>query len=161
MSVTMGIDCKLYFLSSGPRATWGTTSNGVTTGAAPASLTEIKGVKDVTVANSKTMGDITSRRSKFKKSKSAYKEASIEFEILWEPSDTAFAALRTAYFGDDTIAVAALDGDKATAGVSGLWADFEVESFDRSEGLGDGATAKVKLIPGDSAVEPEWVVVGS
>jgi hypothetical protein len=161
MSVVMGIDCKLYYLSTGSRATWGTITNGIASGAAPASLTEITPVKDVDITLSKSMGDLTSRRSKFKKSKSAVKEVGIEFEILWDPADATFEALRSAFFGDDTIAVAALDGDKATVGSSGLWADFEVETFDRSEGLENAVTAKVKLVPGDSAVEPEWVEVSA
>ena len=159
--VKIGLECKGYYLSSGTRASWGTATNGITSGAAPASLTEAKVIKNVTLTLSSSEADVSSRASIWKLVRKALRDASAELEIPWNPTDAVFIALETAFMDPASagIAMAFLDGDKATTGSQGLWADFDVTEFTREEPLEGAVMAKVKLVPTSSAVPPEWVKV--
>jgi hypothetical protein len=101
----LGVNGKLYYLTTGTRATWGTTTNGITTGSAPASLAEINLVGDVKVPNSDDEIEVKIRRNAGNK---AYvpglTELAPEFEILYEPADTAYLALEKAHVTKGTIA---------------------------------------------------------
>jgi hypothetical protein len=60
---------------------------------------------------------------------------------------------------DTSVALAGLDGDKATVGSQGFWADMEVMEFTREELITKEMIAKVKVSPTASAVPPQWVEV--
>ena len=157
----LGIKAKCYFLPTGTRATWGVAdADNVHNGPAPAALQEMPQVKDLTLNLSKGEADATTRGSGgWKVILAGLKEGSIEFEMLWEPADTAFQAFFKAWLTDSNIAVAALDGDKAAAGSQGLWADFQVTGFVKKEPLNEPQSVSITLKPGYSAVAPEWVKV--
>jgi hypothetical protein len=162
MAIQMGVNCKLYYLSTGTRASWGSLSagTGITSGTAPSNLSEITNVKDVTLSIDNSLADISTRKSRFKVSKAAQVECSLEFDMPFDPSDTATVAIAKAHRLGGTIAVVAFfSGDKSTATSQGVWADWAVESGGFDQPLDKDETIKVKLVPGESSVAPEWVEV--
>ncbi|MEI8197014.1 MAG: hypothetical protein WCI73_14035 [Phycisphaerae bacterium] len=157
----LGIKAKAYILSTGTRATWGTAdSNGIHGGTAPASLSEMSNISDLTLNLTKGEADATTRAANgWKVILSALKEGSIEFEMNWEPTDTNFAFLFNAWLNDTTVAVAALDQASSVSGAQGLWADFVVTGFTKKEPLQEVQKVSVTIKPAASAVAPEWVKV--
>jgi hypothetical protein len=161
MAAKLGLAAKLYYLTTGNRATWGTAdADGVNEGAAPANLAEITVARDVTVDLSKGEADVTSRGANgWRQMVGTLKEGEITFDMIWDTADTSFAAIFSAYITDGTIAVAALDGANDEAGTEGLWADCSVTQFQKSEPLEEAQTVSVTLRPTYSSVAPEWVRV--
>lgn len=153
MSAKLGMQAKLYRLSSGVRAAWPASG-------APANLVEIGNVKDLTLNLETGEADITTRQNGgWKATIATLKEGSIEFESVWDTSDGGFAALKDAFLNNTSIALAILDGSKDVVGSEGLWADFSVTNLTREEPLAEAILAKVTLKPTYSAVPPAWVVV--
>ena len=161
MSLINGIDCKMYRLTSGTRASWGTldAASECNTGSAPASLSEVDNVKDVSLKIDPVESDVTTRRNrKWKATAIVMLDAGIEFEMPLDHDDANYQAFRTAALKRTTIAMAILDGDKATAGSEGLWADWSIV-FNRDEALEETGMVSFTLKPGYSSVAPEWVQV--
>ena len=153
MGVKLGLDAKLYYLSTGTRAAWPATG-------APDNLTELDNAKDVTLNLEKGSADVTTRAANgWRVTATTLKDASVEFEMVWDTGDEGFTAIKEAFFGNTSIAVAVLDGDAETEGTQGLWADFEVAGFSRKEPLEEALSVSVTLKPAYSAVAPEWVSV--
>lgn len=142
MSVKYSIDAKVYHAASiADSPAW----------------SEINIVKDVTLTLEKSEFDVTTRANGgWKAVAAAMKDATIEFDMPWDPSNSAFQALKDAFFGNTAIGIACMDGPVATAGSEGLWADCAVLTFTREEPLEEGLTAKVKLKPTYSANAPVW-----
>ena len=163
MAIKLGMNGRLYRLTTGTRASWGTAdSDGIHVAAAPANLDEVGNVRDVTLNLSQDVADVTTRGNNgWKASAATLKDGSIEFEMLWDPANDDFAKVFAAWLNNTTIAVAVLDGTKTTDGVQGLWADFAVIDFSKEEPLTDAQKVKVKLQPGASNVAPEWVEVST
>lgn len=161
MSVPLGMNAKIYYLSTGTRATWGTADgDGVHEGAAPGNLTEMGNAKDVTLTLEKGEADVTTRANNtWRATVGTLKDGSVEFESNWKKTDAGFAKIFNAWLNDTPIAFAVLDGDKAVAGTEGLWADFAVINISRSEPLEEAITATITLKPTESDVAPEWVRV--
>jgi len=157
MGYKIGLDAKLYYQTTGTRVAWPAT------GAAP-NLSEIDDAQDVTLNIEKSKAELKRRGSTWTLSLGALKSASIEYTLLYDAGDAAFAALRDAYLNNTVIAVAVLDGDSATAGTQGLWADFVVTNFSRNEPLEESLSANFTLEPafsGAAHVDPEWVTVAT
>lgn len=153
MSAKLGMQAKLYRLTVGVRAAWPGAG-------APANLVELGNVKDVTLNLETGEADVTTRaNSGWKATIATLKEGSVEFEMIWDPSDGGFTALKDAYFNNTSVALAILDGAKDVVGSQGLWADFSVTNLTREEPLEDAIKAKVTLKPTYSAVPPAWVTV--
>ena len=94
--------------------------------------TEMKNVKDVTL-----------------------KEASVEFEMIWDTADSGFNAIRKAYFGSSALSLFVSDGEG-----NGLDADFVVTSFSRSEPLEEALKVSVTCKPTLVSRAPTWVSGG-
>lgn len=163
MATKLGIDARAYYLPTGERATWGAAgADGIHSGSAPSGLTEMTNVKDVTLTLNKGEADVTTRGANgWRLMRGTLKEGEIQFESIWDPSDAVFAKLFGAWLNNTTIAMAFLDGDKATAGTQGLWADFDVTGFEKKEPLEEAQTASITVKPTKSEVAPEWVKVGA
>lgn len=157
----IGVDGKVYYLTTGTRATWGTAnSDGVHEGAAPGNLTEISNVADVVMPIEKERSEITRRtHGGWKAYKGTLKDVEIELSMLHKPTAADYIAMQKAFLTGGTIALALLDGGKATTGSTGLWADFEVVAMNKGEEIAGAQTMNFTLVPGDSAVPPEWVEV--
>jgi len=155
MGAKLGMQAKLYRLSTGVRAAW--PSSG-----APANLVELSNVKDVTLNLETGEADVTTRANNgWKATIATLKEGSVEFEMIWDPSDAGFSAMKDAYFNNTAVALAILDGAKDVVGSQGLWADFSVTNLTREEPLEDAIKAKVTVKPTYSAISPAWVTVAA
>jgi predicted secreted protein len=147
MGVKLGDEMKLYLCAAG-------------IGGTPA-WTEVPIIRDVTLSHSKGEADVSVRGAGgWKRVVGAMKEATIEFEMVWDTEDAAFQAIKDAYFDDTLLGLAVMDGDVAAAGSEGLWADCAILKFDRKEPLDGAVTVGVKAKPTYSANPPTWKVIG-
>lgn len=142
-TVPLGLDAKLY------RNT-GTydSPNWVVIGNA----------RDVTLNLTKGEADVTTRANNgWRATRGTLKDASIDFQMVWNPSDAGFAAIRDAFFGNTSIEIMALSGDKDDAESEGLRATCDVFSFTRNEALEDALTVDVSLKPTYATNAPTWI----
>lgn len=154
MGFKLGFEAKLYRQSTGTREAW-PEGSGV-----PASLVEITNVKDLNFSQDHEEVDVSTRAGGgYKQTAAGLKNASIEFGMVYDTADAGFLAIQAAYQARANIALAALDGDVEVAGTQGLWADWQVIGFQKSEALGEAQMVNVTLKPGRSDVPPEWVTV--
>lgn len=160
MSALLGLNAKLYTATT--RATWGTLgADGYThEAAAPGGLTEVTNVKDLSATIEVDSADVTTRGNNgWKASLSTLKDAEISFDMVYDPTDAQMLLIQKAFFTNGNLAVAVLDGPKATSGTRGLWMDTNVSKFDKSENLTDAQMVSVSLKPAYSTVAPEAVKV--
>lgn len=135
MAYKLGLDAKLFHGEAGTTAT-----------------NEMTNVKDVTLNLESGDADITTRAAKgWRISAATLKEASLEFEMVWDTSDDGFKAVKNAFFNNTAIALFASDGDG-----NGLDADFVVSSFSRSEPLEEALTVSVTCKPTLIDRAPTW-----
>jgi len=137
MSIKLGMEAKLYYGAAGATATTGLTN-----------------VKDVTLNLESGEADVTTRgNSGWRATVGTLKTGSVEFEMIWDSDDAGFAAIKDAYFNNEPIALAILDG----AGGEGLDADFSITNFSRKEALEEAITVSVTAKPTYSTRAPAWV----
>ena len=137
MSIKLGMEAKLYYGAAGATAT-----------------TELTNVKDVTLNLESGEADVTTRgNSGWRATVGTLKTGSVEFEMIWDSDDAGFAAIKDAYFNNEPIALAILDG----AGGEGLDADFSITNFSRKEALEEAITVSVTAKPTYSTRAPAWV----
>jgi hypothetical protein len=123
MAAILGMDAKLYYGTAGATA-----------------ATLLTNVTDVTLTLEAGSADITTRANSGWRAKVAtLKEATLEFEMVWDSTDSGFTAVRTAFLDSSTIALLALD-KVSGQGPDGDWA---ITSFSRSEPLEEAIKAKV------------------
>lgn len=145
MSVKLGLNAKLYRNTADP--------------ATPA-WSEITNVRDVTLNLEAGEADVSTRGNNgWRATVATLKDASVEFEMVWNAQDTNFAALRDAFLTNGSVELAVMDGDITTSGTEGLRALFTVSGFSRSEPLEEAITASVTVKPTLSTTPPEWMVV--
>lgn len=160
MSALLGLNAKLYTATS--RATWGTLgTDGYThEAAAPAGLSVVDNVKDLSANIEVDSADVTTRGNNgWKASLSTLKDAEISFDMVYDPSDAQMLVFQKAFFTNATLPVAVLDGLKSVVGTRGLWMDTNVSKFDKTENLSDAQMVSVSLKPAYSTVAPEAVKV--
>ena len=113
-------------------------------GAALAILTELTNVKDLTLSLEKGEADVTTRaNSGWRATAGTLKEASVEFGMVWKPSDAGFQAIRNAFLNGTPVRLAILDGAKDAVGTEGLVGDFEITNFSREEPLEEAINVPV------------------
>ena len=135
MAIVLGLDAKLFRGTAGSQA-----------------ATEVTNVKDLTLNLESGEADVTTRATQgWKATAATLKEASLEFEMVWDTSDAGFKAIKDAYFNNTAIALFASDGDG-----NGLDADFVVTSFSRSEPLEEALTVSVTCKPTLVTRAPTW-----
>ena len=145
MSVKLGMQAKIYRNTG----TW----------AAP-TWVEIGNVKDVTLNLETGEADVTTRgNAGWRATLGTLKDASVEWEMVWEPADAEFTAIKDAFFGGTSVDLAVMDGDIAVTGTQGLRAEFSITAFSRSEPLEEAVTVNVTAKPAYSANSPTWMVV--
>ena len=134
----IGFEAKIFYGVAGTKA-----------------ATELKHVADSVSLNiEKGSAEVAVRSSGWKKVLSGLKDASVEFTLAGDTSDAGFQAVQNAFFNDTPIAL--FIADSAENGV-GLDADFEVISFNRTEGLEEVINYAVNVKPSaNSAREPIW-----
>lgn len=143
MGVKLGMDAKLY-RNTGTYAspTWN----------------EVKNVKDVTLNLEAGSADVTTRgNGGWRANIATLKDASLEFEMVWDTADDDFTAIRTAFLGNSTVEFAVLDGPVATAGSQGLRATMAITNFSRAEPLEEAIKVSVTAKPTYADHPPEWM----
>jgi predicted secreted protein len=142
MAVKLGMQCKIYRNTG----TYGTPV-----------WAEISNCKDVTLNLETGEADVTTRANNgWKATAATLKDGSIEFESLWNRDDEGFKALKRAYFQNEPIEVAVMDGAIDQPGVEGLRATVSVTNLSRSEPLEEAISASVTLKPTAAAHAPFW-----
>src|SRR5947209_12420977 len=111
-TVTIGFECKAFLLT-GTRATWGTLAAGITSGAAPTGLAEVKAIRDAKVNLAGAEADVSLRASGFKLMRTSLFELTVDLVVPWQPADANFQAILGAFLSRGMVAMAFLDGDKA------------------------------------------------
>jgi len=147
MAIGKGMNAKLYYDTSGVGgSTW----------------TELTIVKDVSLNLEKAEADVTTRGAGgFRQTVSTLKEATIEFEMIWDPADAGFDVIVAAWNAGSTIGLAVVDAAIATVGTQGLTADCEIISFNKNEPLDGIATVNVTAKPTYSTTAPAWLDVSA
>lgn len=117
---------------------------------------EITNVKDLTLSLEKDEIDVTTRASSgFKEFVDGLIDATIEWGMVWDTSDAAFTAIRTAFFAKTAVEFLVLDG-AATTG-QGLRATCMIKSFTRNEALAEALMVDVSARPvKNSDAAPAW-----
>ena len=140
MSIKLGMDAKLYYKVGGQ-------SGG-------GSWIELDNAKDVTLSLEAGEADVTTRANAgWRATVGTLKEASVEFEMVWDTADAGFTAIKNAFFNKEPIGLQVLDGE----GGQGLQADFSVTNFSRNEPLEEGITVSVTVKITYSDTPPSWI----
>ncbi len=140
MAIKLGMDAVLNY------KTGGVGGGG--------SWTELSNVKDVTLSLETGEADITTRaNSGWRATVGTLKEASVEFEMVWDTADAGFTAIKDAFFNNTEIGLQVLDG----ASGSGLEADFSITNFSRSEQLEEALTVSVTAKVTYAGTAPAWI----
>lgn len=133
--IKLGLDAKLF------RGAAGTTGD-----------TEVENVKDVTISLESGEADVTTRKTNgWRASAATLKEASLEFNILYDTEDEDYEAFATAYFNNQPIALFVSDGDG-----NGLDADFSITGFTINQPLEEAMNVDVTAKPTASTRAPQW-----
>lgn len=135
MAIVLGLDAKLM------RGTAGATA-----------ATEVTNVKDLSLNLESGDADVTTRATKgWKASVATLKEASLEFNMLYDTEDADFTAFQTAYFSNTPLALFITDGKG-----SGLDADWSITGFSMEQNLEEAVTVSVTAKPTASTRAPAW-----
>lgn len=123
---------------------------------------EVANVKDLTLSLEKGEADFTTRgNGGWRATVGTLKDASIEFQMIWDTDDAAFVAIQQAFFGNTAIEFAVMDGDIADADSEGLRATFDIFNFTRNENLEEAIQVDVSMKPTYAANAPEWINGGA
>ena len=119
----LGKDAKLYHGTAGSTAT-----------------TEMSNVRDVTLNLEAGEADVTTRaNSGWRATAPTLRECTCEFEMVWDPADAGFTAIKNAFLASGLIALKILD----KVGGQGPDGDFAITSFSRNEALEEAITVSV------------------
>jgi hypothetical protein len=114
--------------------------------------TAVENVKDVTVNMESGEADVTTRKTNgWRAYVGTLKEASVEFQILYDTEDEDFQAFHTAYFTNTPIALFISDGHG-----NGLDADFSITSFSLEQPLEEAVKVNITAKPTASTRAPIW-----
>ncbi|MBX3435437.1 MAG: hypothetical protein KF847_19145 [Pirellulales bacterium] len=140
MAIKLGMEAALKFKVGGQAGggTW----------------TALGNTRDVTLNLEAGEADVTTRANAgWRATVATLKEASVEFEMVWDTADAGFTAIKNAFFNNAVIGLQVLDG---TSG-QGLQADFSITNFSRSEALEEAITVSVTAKVTYSTTAPSWI----
>ncbi|MCC5786887.1 MAG: hypothetical protein JJU33_09320 [Phycisphaerales bacterium] len=140
MAIRLGMEAVLNFKTGGQGGA--------------GSWDELANVRDVTLSLETGEADVTTRaNSGWRATVATLKEASVEFEMVWDSTDTGFSAIKNAYISNGVIGLQVLDGPDG----EGLQADFMITAFSRSESLEEAITVSVTAKVTYSDTPPSWI----
>jgi hypothetical protein len=130
----------------------------------------VNNVKDLTLTLEKGEADVTTRNNDgWRATIGTLKDASVEFQMVYDPEDTQFTAIRDAWLANTAIELLILDGglpantngDLPTTPegqplAQGLRASFGVLTFSRTEALEDAMMVDVSIKPTYAVNAPAW-----
>lgn len=132
-SFILGMNAKLYFGTAGATA-----------------ATEMTNVRNVTLTLEAGEADVTTRANQgWRATAPTLRECTCEFEMVWDPADAGFTAIKNAFLTAGLVALKILD----QAGGQGPDGDFSITSFSRNEQLEEAITVSVTA---KLAVFREW-----
>ncbi|MBW7905466.1 MAG: phage tail protein [Phycisphaerae bacterium] len=140
MPIKLGMEAKIYYKvgGQGGGGAW----------------TELTNVRDVTLSLETGEADVTTRANAgWRATVATLKDASVEFEMVWDTADAGFTAIKTAYLTNAPIGFQVRDG----AGGQGLQADFMITQFSRSEPLEEAISVSVTSKVTYSTTPPSWI----
>ena len=130
----LGMNAKLYYGAAGSSA-----------------ATEMGNVKDVTLTLEAGEADVTTRANAgWRATAPTLRECTAEFEMVWDPTDAGFTAIKNAFLTAGMVALKILD----KTGGQGPDGDFAITSFSRNEALEEAITVSVTA---KLAVFRNWV----
>lgn len=140
MPIKLGMEAKIYYKAGGQGG--------------GGSWTELTNVRDVTLSLETGEADVTTRANAgWRATVATLKEASVEFEMVWDTADAGFTAIKNAYLTNAPIGFQVRDG----AGGQGLQADFMITQFSRSEPLEEAISVSVTAKVTYSTTPPSWI----
>jgi hypothetical protein len=140
--MSLGLEAVLQYNSG----SYGTPSwNAITT------------ISDETLQVERGKADMSTRGTGgWKAYRGTLKDFTLEFDIKVTASDTAFAALQSAFINGTQLDMAATDLPIASSGAQGPRAYMEVESIQRKEPLEDAQVYSIKMYIGYNTTPPTW-----
>jgi hypothetical protein len=133
MSKQIGLDMKLYYDDGGG---WDSED-----------WVEITNVRDLTGPDSMGEADVGRRAFGNKQTEPTLRDVAIEWESVYDPSDTAFMAIKAAYYGKTLVELALADGDITTNGTIFTRIETKILKFERSEQLAGGNYYSISAKP--------------
>jgi len=126
-------------------------------------------IRDVTINNELATADITTRAGGgYRQVAATLAEASIDFQIVYEPSDDFFTNLKNSFenrypmdivFADGLVGTALTAASGGTAGVIYFRSEFVITNFSINVGLEEAMTVDVSLQSGFSDNAPGFLVI--
>lgn len=139
MPIKLGMEAKIYYKAGGQGG---------------GAWTELTNVRDVTLSLETGEADVTTRaNSGWRATVATLKDASVEFEMVWDTADAGFTAIKNAYLTNAPIGFQVRDG----ANGQGLQADFMITQFSRSEPLEEAISVSVTAKVTYSTTPPSWI----
>ncbi len=136
MANKLGMNAAAYYAASSTSAP--TDASG---------MTLLDNITDVTCNFDKAEADITTRgNSGWRAKVTTVREATVDFEMIWDTEDAGFAAVRNAWLNDTTLAMAFLSEVSSSSTSEGIVGDFSVKTFTKSESLEDAQKVSVSLV---------------
>jgi hypothetical protein len=108
----------------------------------------VPGVQDITVTTSRTEVQVKVREHGDVRYLAGLKDTPIDFEMLDDPTDETYLALKAAYHSDtddNFLEVEITDNPKTAAKWEGIKGDFIVTKFEKSYPVDDAAKVNVSL----------------
>jgi len=107
-------------------------------------MTELSNVRDVTINHQTGEADVTTRANQgWRATAATLKECTVEFEMVFKPSDAGFAAIKNAWLNNQEISLAIISEDPDASGAEGPCGNFSITNFSRSEPLEEAIVVQV------------------
>lgn len=120
---------------------------------------ELANARDVTFDVSHSEADLTSRANNgWRATEPVLKEGELSFQMIWDPADAGFTAIRTAWEGRSIIGMAVLDGPLDSG--KGWKFNGKVIGFTVNQPLEEGIVVDVTIKPTYSTDVPTYVTSG-
>lgn len=120
--------------------------------------TPLGNVKDLTLNLEASEADVTTRANGgWRATVPTLKDASLDFEMVWDTEDAGFEAIQNAFLSGSKIGFQALDG----TGGKGIQGDFAIFSFSRAEALEEALMVSVTAKITYSTTPPAQVGYGA
>lgn len=125
-------------------------------------MVHVSSVRDVTLGLEAGEADATTRGNNgWRATMATLKDASLEFEMVWDTADANFTAIRNAFLTNTLIKLAVMTDMWAESFNHGLYAHWMITGFSRNEPLEDVITVSVTAKPTYSVNPPLWVDDGN
>jgi hypothetical protein len=152
MAIRLGLDAKLWIASTGTAQAEGTYA-------------EVTNARSVSLSLESAEADVTTRgNAGWRANLPTLKDATIEFEMIYDTTDANFAKIQEAFLDGDDLWVKVLDGGTVHTDGEGLKALCRVTTFSINQALEEAITVSVTLKPTyttSSQNAPSWQTVGS